>query len=119
MAIVKYKNQSGITYAYESISQWDPVKKQSRPKRKYLGRVDPETGEIIETGSKRGRAAKDGTVAEGAETCDYKSMYEENMKKLAKAEAAAEQLRTENRTLVSENNKLKKLVAGIHDMTAI
>ena len=47
MAIVKYKNQSGVTYAYESISEWDPVKKQSRPKRKYLGRVDPETGEII------------------------------------------------------------------------
>ncbi|WP_162205989.1 hypothetical protein [Schaedlerella arabinosiphila] len=43
MAIVKYKNQSGVTYAYESISEWDPVKKQSRPKRKYLGRVDPET----------------------------------------------------------------------------
>ena len=26
MAIVKYKNQSGVTYAYESISEWDPVK---------------------------------------------------------------------------------------------
>ena len=44
MAIVKYKNQSGVTYAYESISEWDPVKKQSRPKRKYLGRVDPKLG---------------------------------------------------------------------------
>ena len=54
MAIVKYKNQSGVTYAYESISEWDPVKKQSRPKRKYLGRVDPETGEIISTAGKRG-----------------------------------------------------------------
>ena len=45
MSIVKYKNQSGVTYAYEQTSVYDPEKKQSRPKRKYLGRVDPETGE--------------------------------------------------------------------------
>ena len=58
MSIVKYKNQSGITYAYEATSQYDPVTKQSRPKRKYLGRVDPETGEIIPTAGKRGRPPK-------------------------------------------------------------
>jgi hypothetical protein len=34
-------------YAYESISYWDKEKKQPRSKRKYLGKVDPETGDII------------------------------------------------------------------------
>ena len=58
MPIVKYKNQSGVTYAYEQTSSYDPDRKQSRPIRKYLGRVDPETGEIIPTAGKRGRPPK-------------------------------------------------------------
>lgn len=41
--------RSGITYAYESKSYWDKDKKQARPKRTLIGRVDPETGEIVET----------------------------------------------------------------------
>ena len=37
MSIVKYKNQSGVTYAYEQTSVYDPEKKQSYLlKRKYL-----------------------------------------------------------------------------------
>lgn len=36
MAIVKYANQSGVVYAYESISEWDPEKKQSRSKSVVL-----------------------------------------------------------------------------------
>jgi len=42
-------NRSGITYAYESVSRWDKVKKQSRSTRTLIGRVDAETGEIIPT----------------------------------------------------------------------
>ena len=55
MAIVKYKGKNNVYYAYESTAQWDPILKQSRPVRKYLGRVDPETGNVIATGGKRGR----------------------------------------------------------------
>ena len=50
VAIVYQTNQkTGVTYAYESISFWDKVKQQSRAKRKCIGRVDPETKEIIPT----------------------------------------------------------------------
>ena len=49
--------RSGITYAYESISYWDKEKKQSRAKRKLIGRVDKETGEIVLTDG-RGRRKK-------------------------------------------------------------
>jgi len=38
--------RSGITYAYESISYWDKEKKQSRSKRKLIGRVN-DNGEIV------------------------------------------------------------------------
>jgi len=53
VAIVYQTNkQTGITYAYESMSYWDKDKKQSRAKRKCIGRVDPVTREIIPTRKK-------------------------------------------------------------------
>ena len=55
MGIVYQKDKrTGITYAYESKAVWDKEKKQSRAKRRLIGRVDPETGEIIPTDG-RGR----------------------------------------------------------------
>ena len=57
MAIVFQKDKrSGITYAYESKSHWDKKKKQSRAKRKLIGRVNEKTGEIVPT---RGTNRKD------------------------------------------------------------
>lgn len=47
--------RSGITYAYESISYWDKEKKQSRAKRKLIGRVN-DKGEVVPTD---GRGRKD------------------------------------------------------------
>ena len=35
------------TYLYEAESYWDPEKKQPRQKRKYLGKKDPQSGEVI------------------------------------------------------------------------
>ena len=50
MSQVKVTNKkSGITYVYESESYWDKEKKQPRNKRKLIGKIDPETGEIIPT----------------------------------------------------------------------
>jgi hypothetical protein len=44
--IVKQKIH-GRTYAYEAENYWDPEKKQSRQKRRYLGVWDESTGQII------------------------------------------------------------------------
>ena len=54
MAAIVYQTnkQTGITYAYESISYWDKEKQQSRATRKCIGRVDPVTKEIIPTRKK-------------------------------------------------------------------
>ena len=46
--------RSDLTYAYESISHYDKEKRQSRCKRRLIGRVDKETGKIIPTDG-RGR----------------------------------------------------------------
>lgn len=50
MSIVKAKNKkTGITYVYESESYWDKEKKQPRNKRKLIGKLDEQTGEIVPT----------------------------------------------------------------------
>ncbi len=60
MSIVRYVNKkTGVVSLYESTSHYDPETKQSRPVRKYLGREDPQTGELIPSTGKRGRKASE------------------------------------------------------------
>lgn len=50
MGIIFQTNKiTGITYAYENNAYWDKDKQQSRAKRKLLGKVDPQTGNIVPT----------------------------------------------------------------------
>lgn len=65
MATIVYQKdkRSGITYAYESISYWDKEKKQSRAKRKLIGRVNEKTGKIVPTdGRGKKKKADDATL---------------------------------------------------------
>lgn len=58
--IVKhYDKKTGKIRVYESTPHYDPVSKQSRPTRKYLGTLDPETNELIPSSGRRGRTASD------------------------------------------------------------
>jgi transposase len=83
LAIVHQRDhRSGITYAYESISYWDKEKKQSRSKRRLIGRVDDKTGEIIPTKG-TGRRQSDSTDGQrrgpaphtGTSRCFYGATY--------------------------------------------
>ena len=48
MSRVHVKNKkNGVTYVYESTSYWDKEKKQPRNTRICIGKLDPETSEII------------------------------------------------------------------------
>jgi hypothetical protein len=72
-----YNKQNGVTYVYEVIENyWDKEKKQSRSKRKLIGKIDPVTGEIVPTSS-RGRPKK------SDDSADYKVLYEKAQKELA------------------------------------
>lgn len=64
MAIIKqFDKRSGITYVYESHSYWDKEKKMTRAKRTLIGRLDPESGEVIPTDG-RNRKAKEKAAEE-------------------------------------------------------
>lgn len=68
MAAIVYQinKKTGVTYAYESIAYWDKEKKQSRAKRRCIGKVDPQTQQIISTRKRQlpeaGRNHKRGPV---------------------------------------------------------
>ncbi len=65
-SIVKHTDKrSGITYAYESVSYWDKETKMPRCRRRLIGRVDPETGEIRPTD---GRCKKNSPYRKQEET---------------------------------------------------
>ncbi len=39
--VYQVNKKTGITYVYESVSYWDKEKKQSRARRKLIGKLDP------------------------------------------------------------------------------
>ena len=120
--IVKYTRKNGITVAYESIAKWDPQKKQSRPIRKYLGRVDPDTGEIIPSSGKRGRPAgsknkspvKAGDEALGIRSTEISSLIDSDL--AAELKTLQEQInamREELELLRKRNASLERVLGTI------
>lgn len=65
MAIIKqFDKRSGITYVYDSKSYYDKEKKCSRAKRTLIGKIDPDTGEMIPTdGRNKGTKSKPDSVS--------------------------------------------------------
>lgn len=77
-----------VKYAYESVSYWDKDKKAPRSKRRYLGRVDPETGEIIESRRKR----KEPEAAPGQDAGQLMEILKEKDEEIAALKNALEEL---------------------------
>lgn len=115
MSIVRYVNKkTGTVSLYESTSCYDPKTKQSRPKRKYLGTEDPETGELIPSSGKRGRKKKaEGAAPAKQDKPDYKSKYDELQKECDNKDARIEQLEHENKRLRFCLQKLRDTADGM------
>ena len=92
--------RSGITYAYENKSFWDPELKRSRSKRKLIGRVDPVTKEIMPTDG-RCKKLSPSYVADPDEYVMPKTIKE---------------LKAEVLRLLDENAALKKQVRELTEM---
>ena len=70
-SLVYMRNKkNGRTYVYSNESVWDPDRKRAITKRKCIGHLDPDTGEVVE--NTRKRAAETVTVKSEALTmiCD-------------------------------------------------
>ena len=102
--IVKHVDKkSGTTRVYESTSHYDPVTKQSRPKRKYLGTLDPETGELIPSSGRKGRTPSRKNVP----TSDEASELAKQVERLQKAAAGKDE---EILSLKNEVCRLKSVI---------
>ena len=87
MSISKsYNKQNGVTYVYEvTENYWDKEKKRPQSKRKLIGKIDPETNEIVPTSRKR-HAEKDNDS-------NYKSLYENAIKEVARKDDSLAELK--------------------------
>lgn len=111
MAQIKYYDKRvGITYVYESESYYDSQKHQSRSRRKLIGKIDPDTGEMIPCG-KKGRPSKNITIPEEN---DYKRQAELLQKQLAKSEEKAASLAEQLNRVNNELDEYKRLVQKIN-----
>ena len=101
MAIIKqYDKRSGITYVYDSKSYYDKEKKCSRAKRTLIGKLDPETGEIIPTDG-RNKGAKSKPAVSSSPEIDKDKRIQE--------------LEDENRQLKLQISALKKEIERIQN----
>ena len=100
MAIIKqFDKRSGITYVYDSKSFYDKEKKCSRAKRTLIGKLDPDTGEIIPTdGRNKGAKSKDKAV--------FGKIDKD--KRILELEDENRQLKLQIDALKKELNRLKK-----------
>jgi hypothetical protein len=107
MSIVyNHDKRSGITYAYESESYWDKEKKMPRCRRKLIGRVDPETGEIRPTD---GRCRKNSPYAKKEPSEEDK--IRERLRGMKVSELKKEIIRLELE-LKKTNDELEKIKHG-------
>lgn len=104
MSIIKqYHKDTGITYVYESESYWDKEKKQPRSRRKLIGKLDNETGEIVPTG-KKNRSHKKSNDSETTND------------DLFKMEKEIERLKEYSHTLEIENTALRDTLEKIREL---
>ena len=98
MGIIKQLDKrTGITYVYESKAYWDKEKKQSRAKRTLIGRLDPETGEVVPTDGRHRN-----TVNTEEKEPDYKKLYEKLQKKYEAQEVLIKSLKAEIKQLMAK-----------------
>ena len=101
MAIIKqFDKRSGITYVYDSKSYYDKEKKCSRAKRTLIGKLDPDTGEIIPTDG-RNKGAK--SKSESSTTSDI-----DKDKRIQELEDENRQLKLQINALTKELNRSMK-----------
>ena len=110
MSIVKLKDKrTGTTYVYESESYWDKEKKQPRSRRKLIGKLDEETGEIIPTG-KSGRKTGTGQKQEESGSPEPVTEY---IRAIAEKDEQIRSLKAENRALLKEKQDILKALEAL------
>lgn len=113
--IEHYDKRVGITYVYESESYYDSENHQSRSKRKLIGKIDPETGEMVPTG-KKGRPSKNITSNDDV---DYEKQCKTLQNQFKKAEEKIKNLEAELKVASSSVNNYHKILQKISSLCEV
>ena len=111
MAIIHQTNKkTGITYVIESESYWDRDKQQPRSHRTIIGKIDPETGEVVPT-KKYNREKKSSSPSKvGISSAQSESASDvgsaDQAGRIAALEGLVAQLRKEKEDLIRDLNNV-------------
>ena len=120
--IYQERPDRGVTYVYSSESYYDPEKKQSRSKRKLIGKVDPESGEIVPTGKsgrkkektrsdrKSGKRGDPDKALEGPDVEGLNQRLDEQEKEISLLKNRISILESDNEKLRTEKKKADALL---------
>ena len=107
--VYQIDRKTGTKYAFESTSYWDKDKKQPRSKRRYLGKVDPETGDIIPS---RGRSTHSGEGEEKICTDEISALHKE----IKERDQTIDMLRREIDVLSAKYEEVLETLRKIHTL---
>ena len=107
-----YDKKTGKIRVYESTPHYDPVSKQSRPRRKYLGTIDPETGELIPSSGRRGRTSSSKNVTTARDN-SVSTEIAELQKILSEKDAEIISLQSEVKALKAALRSYEKVCVSI------
>ena len=111
-----YDKKTGKTRVYESTPHYDPVTKQSRPKRKYLGTLDDETGELIPSSGRRGRRKSPINEPTHTGTDSSSAKIDALLQSISDKDAEIASLRSEIKGLQSTVRSYQKTCASISNI---
>lgn len=119
--IKKLNKQTGVTYVYESESYWDKEKKQPRSRRRLIGKIDEETGEIVPTGRRGNRKKRD--LTDIPETLspdrDLEAFCMEQAEQIRQDEAEITVLKKQVMELTLSVNEYKRRLSKIEELSRI
>lgn len=102
----------GTTYAYRVGSEIDPETGRRKTTREYVGRVDPQTGDIVPKAKDGGRNRSALVVEDsddGAGIIELRRKLEERSEEVARLKAAVARLRAEEVRLSARVRELEEL----------
>lgn len=119
--IKKLNKQTGVTYVYESESYWDKEKKQPRSKRKLIGRIDEETGEIVPTGGRGNRRKRELTdILEAVPAGrDLENLCRQQAERLRQDEAEISGLKKQVMELTLSVSEYKRRLSKIEELSRL
>lgn len=120
--IKKLDKQSGVTYVYESESYWDKEKKQPRSKRKLIGKIDSQTGEIVPTGGRKGRKKEEPAQIPQTTCTDgnaLKALCAGQAEELCRKEEEISALKKQVMELTLSINEYKRRLSKIEELSRL